>query len=239
MTSFTSISFAQKKPEPQELLDKIDQNMVFESAYSEIDMVITIKNRKITKSLQSYAQRNEKAYIEFLSPPRDRGTKILKIEGIVRVYYPSAERVMRLSGHMLRQSMMGSDFSFEDMTERSKKLREEYTAEIKGEETINQHPCFLLVLTSKTEKQTYYTRKSWVDKERFLVLKEELYAKSGKLLKVLTASEIKTFKNRYYPTIITMEDKLRKNSKTEMIIKKIQFDIPISDEIFSERQLMR
>jgi len=239
MTSFTSISFAQKKPEPQELLDKIDQNMVFESTYSEIDMVITIKNRKITKSLQSYAQRNEKAYIEFLSPPRDRGTKILKIEGIVRVYYPSAERVMRLSGHMLRQSMMGSDFSFEDMTERSKKLREEYTAEIKGEETINQHPCFLLVLTSKTEKQTYYTRKSWVDKERFLVLKEELYAKSGKLLKVLTASEIKTFKNRYYPTIITMEDKLRKNSKTEMIIKKIQFDIPISDEIFSERQLMR
>lgn len=231
--------FAQEEMSAFDILDKIDQNMVFETAHSEIDMIITIKNRTITKQMISYSRGNERSYIEFLSPPRDKGTKMLKIVDIVKIYYPSAERVMRLSGHMLRRSMMGSDFSYEDMTERAKKMREEYSGEIKGEETLIGRPCYLLVLTSKIPKQTYFTRKIWVDKERFIGLKEELYAKSGKLLKVLTVDDIKSFKNRFYPTRITMEDKLRKNSKTEMVIKKIDFDISIPDETFSERRLMK
>jgi outer membrane lipoprotein-sorting protein len=222
-----------------DILDRIDKNMVFNTAYAETDMIITIKSRTITKSLRSYAQGNEKSYLEFLSPARDKGTKMLKIVDIVKVYYPSAERIMRLSGHMLRRSMMGSDFSYEDMTERAKKLREEYSADIKGEETINERPCYVLVLTSKIKKQTYFTRKIWVDKERFIGLKEELYAKSGKLLKVLNVIDIASIKNRYYPTRMTMEDKLRQNSRTEMVIKKIEFDVSIPEETFSERRLLK
>ena len=78
-----------------------------------------------------------------------------------------------------------------------------------------------------------------MDKERFIGLKEELYAKSGKLLKVLTVDEIKSFRNRYYPVRITMADKLRQDSKTEMVIKKIDFDMTIPPGTFSERRLMK
>jgi outer membrane lipoprotein-sorting protein len=146
---------------------------------------------------------------------------------------------MRISGHMLRQSMMGSDFSYEDMTVRAKKLKEEYSSEIKGEETIDGRPCLLMVLTSKIEKQTYFTRKAWVDKERFIVLREELYARSGKLIKEMAVQAVHAYKDRYYPTRLTMKDKLRQNSSTEMIVKKIEFDIPIPDETFSERELIK
>jgi outer membrane lipoprotein-sorting protein len=222
-----------------DILEKIDKNMVFKTAYTEVDMIITTKNRTITKSMISYARGNEKSFIEFLSPPRDKGTKMLRIGEIVKIYYPSAERVMRLSGHMLRQSMMGSDFSYEDMTERAKKMREEYSGEIKEDEVFNGRTCYVLMLTSKIKKQTYYTRKIWVDKERFIGLKEELFAMSGKLLKVLTVEDIKIFKNRYYPVRMTMEDKLRNDSRTEMVIKKIDFDIAIPDETFSERNLLK
>lgn len=222
-----------------QLLEKIDENMVFKTAYLEMDMVITIKKRTVTKRLTSFSQGTDKAFMEFLSPPRDKGSKILKIEDIVRVYFPSAERVMRLSGHMLRQSMMGSDFSYEDMTAKAKKLKEEYTAEIIGEEALRERPCYLLLMTSKIENQTYFTRKAWVDKERFIILKEELYARSGKLLKVLTVDEVRPINRRYYPTNVTLENKLRKNSKTQMILKKIQFDIDIPEGTFSERNLIR
>jgi len=58
-------------------------------------------------------------------------------------------------------------------------------------------------------------------------------------LKVLIASDIKTFKNRFYPTVITMEDKLRKNSKTEMKVTAIEFDIQIPEGTFSERNLQK
>ncbi|MCP5048377.1 MAG: outer membrane lipoprotein-sorting protein [bacterium] len=222
-----------------DILDKIDQNMVFKTAYSETDMIITIKNRVITKSMKSYALGNEKSYMEFLSPARDKGTKMLKTGEIVKIYYPSAERIMRLSGHMLRRSMMGSDFSYEDMTNRAKKMREEYSGEVKEEETLGDRVCFVLELTSKIKKQTYFTRKVWVDKERFIPLKEERYARSGKLLKIAEMTEIKNIKGRFYPTRMILQDKLRKNSQTEMVVKRIDFDIPIPDEVFSERRLLK
>jgi outer membrane lipoprotein-sorting protein len=235
----TTVASTQEKMTAFDILDRIDKNMVFTTSNSDVDMIITIKNRVITKSMKSYAVGNDKSFIEFLSPARDKGTKILKIKNIVKIYYPSAERVMRLSGHMLRRSMMGSDFSYEDMTERSKKMKEEYSGEIKADETLNGRPCFVLLLTSKLKKQTYFTRKIWVDKERFIGLKEELYAKSGKFLKELVVNEVKSLNDRFYPTNITMIDKLRKNSKTQMVVKKIVFNIDIPEETFSERQLMK
>jgi len=230
---------SQDKLSPFDILDRVDKNTFFTTAYSEVDMEISIKNRLIKKSMISYSEGNNKSFIKFLSPARDKGTKILKVNDIIKIYYPSAERIMRLSGHMLRQSMMGSDFSYEDMTERVKKLREEYTGEILEDENVESHNCYVMVLTSKNPKKTYYRIKIWVDKQLFVGLKEELYSRGKKLLKVLLAKDIKKSNQRYYASRIIMEDKLRKNSSTTMILKKIVFNIPIPAQTFTERQLMK
>lgn len=223
----------------EEILAMRDKNMVFKTAYSEIDMIITIGKRVIEKKLTSYTEGTEKSFVEFLSPARDRGTKMLKIGKVLKIYFPSAERVMRLSGHMLRQSMMGSDFSYEDMTETAEELRKKYDVKLLGEEVFAGAQCYILELESKIENKTYFFIKIWVDKERFIGHKVEFSAKSGKLLKVMTVRNIQSFKNRYYPTRVTMEDKLRENSKTEMVIKTIQFDAIIPKGTFTERNLMR
>lgn len=232
-------AISEKSLTPFEILDKIDNNMVYKKAYSEIEMRIHIKGRTIIKKLISYSKGNNRSFIEFTSPARDKGTKILKIGKIIKIYYPSAERVLRLSGHMLRQSMMGSDFSFEDMTEKSKKLREEYSGKLLTNEIFNGHDCYLMELVSKIDKQTYFRRKIWVDSKKFIALKEELFAKSGKLLKIMLVENIKKYGNRFYPVKVVMEDKLRKDSSTILEIKKIDFKTVIPDSTFSERMLMR
>ena len=221
------------------ILARIDDNMVYETAYSEIDMIITIGKRTIEKRLVSYSEGIDKSFVEFLSPARDRGTKMLKVGKVLKIYFPSAERVMRLSGHMLRQSLMGSDFSYEDMMETAEELKEEYEVKLIGEEVYNDFPCYVIKLESRDENRTYFFRKLWVDKDKFIGHKVEFSAKSGKLLKVMTVGNIQSFKNRYYPTRVTMEDRLRKNSKTEMVIKTIQFDATIPQGTFTERNLMR
>jgi len=224
---------------PEEILDKIDRNMVFEKASSQIEMEINIKRRKIVKGLISYSIGNDKSYLEFLSPARDKGTKILKLGKVIKIYYPSAERIMRLSGHMLRQSMMGSDFSFEDMTEKSRKLREEYSGKLLDNELFDGRDCYVIVLLSNIPKQTYFRRKIWVDSERFVGLKEELYSKSGKLLKIMKVENVKKYANRYYPVKVLMIDKLRKNSSTLLTIKKIDFNSDIPGSYFTERMLQK
>lgn len=225
--------------DPFDVMEKIDSNLQYKSAYAEMEMVITIKKRKISKSFRSYSVGNNKSFIEFLTPVRDKGTKILKDGKVIKIYYPSAERVMRLSGHMLRQSMMGSDMSYEDMTERSSSLREDYNAEMHPAETLDEIDCYVMTLTSKNKKQTYFKRKIWVDKKRYLGMKEELYSRSGKLVKVSKVVDVQLFGERFYPVEITMEDKLRKNSSTRVFIRKIDFNVDIPSSVFSERMLMK
>ncbi len=234
-----SFLYSNEKISPFEILEKIDKNMNYKTAYVEMDMIIKIKNRTITKSLISYSEGNEKSFIEFLSPARDKGTKMLRSDNIIKIYYPSAERIMRLSGHMLRQSMMGSDFSYEDMTERSRKLREDYSAKMLEPEHLNGREIYVMELISKKKKQTYFKRKIWIDKNRFVGVKEELYSKGGKLLKTMKVTKVEMINGRNYPMIMEMEDKLRKNSSTTMVIKKIDFDIKLPKGIFSERNLQK
>ena len=69
----------------------------------------------------------ERSYSFYKAPPRERGTKMLKIGSKLWMYTPRTDRKILIAGHMLRQSMMGSDLSYEDMME-DKKLSHMYMA---------------------------------------------------------------------------------------------------------------
>ena len=76
-------------------------------------------------------------------------------------------------------------------------------------------------------------------KENFVPVKEELFAKSGKKLKVLILGDIKKYGKRYYPLYMTMQNLLRKDSLTEMFVTKAQFDIRIPAGTFTQRNLKK
>lgn len=228
--------FSQSNITAEEVLSRADRNQISRTAFSEAKMIIHFEGRDIEKRYISYAAGTQKTFAEFTFPARDKGTKYLKIKDEMWMYLPSAEKIIKIAGHMLRQSMMGSDFSYEDALEQSK-LLEKYDAKIVGEEKIIEKDCYILDLVAKVKEVTYFRRKIWVDKEWFVPLKEERYAKSGKLLKEYNALKVEKFEDRFYPTHIVMMDKLRKDSRTEMIIEKIEFDINIPESTFSKRNL--
>ena len=234
-----------------EILDKIDSNMTYDSARFEMTMKINVRGDIRTKRMVSYAKGRTKSYSEFLYPARDKGVKFLKIDDNMWIYMPSVEKIIKIAGHMLRQSMMGSDFSYEDALE-SDKLLEKYSAKLLDDEIITltypkgtkkvkvKYDCYVVDLIAKVKDVTYYKRRVWVDKRTFIPVKEELFAKSGKKLKLMTLSDIRQFgEGRYYPVYFTMQNLLRKDSKTEMFITKAEFDVKISDSIFTQRYLRK
>ena len=115
---------------------------------------------------------------------------MLKLGDELWTYTPSTDRIIKISGHMLRQSVMGSDLSYEDMME-DPVLGNIYEAAVVGEETVLERPCWVLELTATKEDTAYFKRKIWVDKERFVILREEMFARSGKLLKTLEVKSVK------------------------------------------------
>ena len=220
----------------REILAKVDANHKYQTSYSESRMEITIGSRKVTKSLRSWTEGGvEKAFAEFLDKLDQ--SRMLKLKDDLWLYSPTAESEVKLSGDLLNQGMGGSDFSYRDMLE-NLHLLDLYNVNLIGAATIGDRPCYLLELTAKSGVEvSYYRRKMWVDQERFIQLKEELYAPSGKLLKESTTEKVDQFGSRYYPTITVMEDKLRKNSNTRMIIDKILFDVAIPEGTFTRQYL--
>jgi hypothetical protein len=163
---------------------------------------------------------------------------MLKLEDNLWIYSPSTDRTIQLSGHMLKQSVMGSDLSYEDMME-NRKLTEMYTAEVLGEETIDGRQTWVLHLKAKVEDAAYDSRKIWVDTERYVPLKEELYAKSGQLLKKTVMTDIKQIDGRWYPTKMNYKDMLKDGKGTDFVVLEIEFDAEIPEYIFTKASLKK
>lgn len=222
----------------EQILEKVDENYVADNR--KVTSTMIVKGRRGSRTLQvlSWVQGTEKAFSEFLSPPREKGTKMLKLENELWIYTPSTDRTIKIAGHMLRRSMMGSDISYEDYME-DPKLSNMYSVELVGEEKLVDRNCYLLELTAKEEGVSYYSRKMWVDKENFLPLREDRFAKSGKLLKTFVINEIFQVQERWYPKRVTVKDVLASGEGTEYIIDTIEFDVEIPDYIFSKASLRK
>jgi len=227
-----------QEPTGKEILEKIDKNMASRSTISTSKMLIHGARQTRTIEAKSWGIGDEKSFTEYLAPAREKGTKMLKLEDKLWIYSPGSDRTIQISGHMLKQSLMGSDLSYEDMMD-NVELLEDYDAGVIGSEIVDERDCWIVELQAKTAEVNYQIRKVWVDKVRYIPLKEELYAKSGKLLKRMELFDITKIDNRWYPKKIVFKDMLKKGDGTEFIIDEIEFDKEIPEYLFTKAALRK
>jgi len=232
------VAFFQPSPDPYRILEKIDENMLSSTKIMEGQMIVYGRRNTRIIRFRSYSEGRDKSFTEYLSPAREKGTKMLKLKDNLWIYAPSADRTIQLSGHMLKQSVMGSDMSYEDMME-DRKLKDVYNAAVVSEEMIDNRNCWVLELNAKVKDVAYEKMKIWVDKQRFVPLKEELYAKSGQLLKKVILTDIKKFGHRWYPTKINYKDMLKNGKGTDFIVDKMQLDVKIEEYLFTKAALKK
>ena len=234
----TTILFAQY-PDGNALLEKIDMNMSARNKVIISKMIIHSRRASRTIESKSWIEGTEKSFTEYLSPAREKGTKMLKLDDQLWIYTPSADRSIRISGHMLRQSLMGSDLSYEDMME-DPKMQNLYNAVVIGEDTLlSDRPCWIVDLRARVNEVTYYSRKIWVDKRRYNVLKEERYAKSEQLLKKTDILEVMQVDGRWVAKRILFKDALKQGEGTEFILESVQFDVTIPESVFTKASLRK
>ena len=221
------------------IMKAMDENLNAESRIVTSKMVVRGRRSNRTIESKSWVVGTDLAFTEYLSPPREAGTKMLKLGEKLYTYSPQTDRVIQISGHMLRQSVMGSDMSYNDMME-DRPIEELYDATIEGSTKVDGRDHWIMVLDAKVKGLSYPKRRSWVDKEYLLPIKEELYAKSGKLLKTASLEGIKRIQGRWFPSKFVYKDELKRNSKgTEWIINNIEFNKKIPDSRFSKALLRK
>ena len=237
--SFAFLIGQNKDMSVQDIIRAMDDNLNAKSRILTSKMVVHGRRSSRTIESKNWVIGIDLAFTEYLSPPREKGTKMLKLGDKLWTYSPQTDRVIQISGHMLRQSVMGSDMSYNDMME-DRPLVELYKATLDGSVEVDGRDHWIMLLEAKVKGLSYPKRRAWIDKEYLLPTKEELYAKSGKLLKTSTMDGIKKMKGRWFPSRFIYKDELKRNSKgTEWIIDEIEFDVEIPRSRFSKALLRK
>lgn len=234
-----AVAHGQPKPalDAQILLEEIDRAQHYKSISYEGIMEIVQGNRTVLKQFTARARGSNFVFLEFTNP-EDKGVRMLRLEQTIWMYFPSEGETVRIAGSMMRQGLMGSNLSYEEVAEGGS-LRESYTPAVLGEETMDGQRCIVLSLTSKRKDVSFPVRKLWVDAERKVPLKIELYARSGSLMKTMLVRTLEPIDGRILPTRIEIVDALKKNSRTLFSMRSVKLDIALPDSLFTMEALTR
>ncbi|OQY34389.1 MAG: hypothetical protein B6241_04965 [Spirochaetaceae bacterium 4572_59] len=209
----------------------MDWQQSFSSMKSSGSMITKDRFGTKTSDFISWSRGNDDFLIEF-SSVAEQGQKVLRTANELYLYYPDAEEIIRLQGAALRQSMLGSDISYEDMTEGNDTLSK-YDVELTGEETVAGKACYVIDMIAKSRNVAYPRQTVWVVRETLIPRQVHYFSKSGKLLKEMQVNKVKIIGDKYVISEMILEDKLKKNSSTELLLDNIETDVDLESNFFS------
>lgn len=149
------------------------------------------------------------------------------------LFLPSIKRTRRIAGKARSQSFMGTDFSFDDLGER--KVSDD-TFTLLREESHEGYPCYVLEATPKAADYQYGKRLAWITKDHFIVIKGELYDRSGNLEKVLAGSEIRQTNDIWTAHIMKMTN-VKTNHATILELKNVRYNTNFPDDVMAKTRL--
>ncbi|MFC1482637.1 outer membrane lipoprotein-sorting protein [Candidatus Margulisiibacteriota bacterium] len=218
-----------------EILQKSDDIMRGKTSISELEMIVKTKRWTRTVKMKTWSKGTKKSFIKITYPSRDKGITFLKLDTEMWQYVPKIERQIKIPPSMMLQSWMGSDFTNDDLVKESS-IVEDYDSKLLSEGEIH----YEIELIPKPESAVVWGKIIYyVDVKTFLPVKEEFYDEDGELINILTFSDVKKFNDRLFPSKMVMipqtEDK--KGNSTTIIFRKMQFNVPIRNSIFTLQSL--
>jgi len=167
-----------------------------------------------------------------LSPAKEKGTVFLKRENEVWNYIPSIERTIKLPPSMMMQNWMGTDFTNDDLVQRSS-ITDDYTNTIIGNEIIDGLDCWIIELIPNEDAAVVWGKlMMWIDKRDYMQLKTQFFDEYDEMTSIMTGKAIKSFDGKKLPAIIEFVPLDKEGNKT--IVERLvwKFDIDINERFF-------
>ena len=212
---------------------------------AKVNMVITAKNgskseREFIILRKDISDGGDQNYFVYFLRPADVRKMTYLVHKHVKsdkdderwLYMPAMDLVKRIAAGDKRTSFVGSDFLYEDVSGRG--LQED------THELIQTTDQFYVVKNVPKKPDTvefsYFVVS--IDRKNFVPMKMEFYDKQGKLYRIIESQKVEKIQDFYTVTKSQVRD-LKKESKTNMEFSEVQYNIKLSDDIFTERYLRR
>ena len=197
--------------------------------------------RAVRNRTMEITNDGDKVLIVFDLPRDIKGTAFLNHTHITKaddqwLYLNSLKRVKRISSSNKSGAFMGSEFSYEDI---SSQEVDKFTYKFISDDKVNNRNAFK-VEQYPTYKYSGYSRVTvWIDKIMYQPLKMEFYDRKNSLLKTMTYSGYKQYKNQYWrPAKMHMENH-QTGKTTTLLWTNYKFDNKFDDSDFDISALKR
>jgi outer membrane lipoprotein-sorting protein len=223
-------SFSQ---EANEILKKSEEKIRgIESSYQEM-MIKIIRPKWSKEMLMKGWSIGEDYFVSVvISPAKEKGTVFLKRENEVWNYIPSIERIIKLPPSMMMQNWMGTDFTNDDLVQRSSILND-YSNSIIGEESVGGLDCWIVELMPNENAPVVWGKLvMWIDKKDYMQLKTQFFDEYDELVSIMYGKSVKNFDGKKLPSIIEFIPLDEEGHKT--IVERLvwEFDIYINKRFF-------
>ncbi len=208
---------------------------------------ITIKNpsgakKEVKLEIKRLESKNgDKSMATFLSPKNLKGTKLLSYEVVGGdakqwIYIPSLKMIKRVSSRKKQGTLMGSEFSYEDISSQNYKSYK-YSADAK-EEIIDNIAYYKITRVPKSANSAYSKQVIWVKKANFLPSEGEYYDKQNRLFKRVYFLKYKHIDK--VARVVKMKIVNAQNNKSSTLtVTKDKIDAHINSNAFAKSALKR
>jgi outer membrane lipoprotein-sorting protein len=236
---------ADKTPSADAIMQRVEDRSQGKDQTANHSLVIIPKNG--TKRFRSYSLMRKEygdviKLVTFLSAPTDvRGAAFMvwdnkKSDDQRWIYLPAIGQVRRLVVGDSRQSFFGSDFVFEDFTNRDP---DQDTHKLVGSQKVDKWDCWVIESKPKSDSGLdFASYKTWVWKQGDMLVRQEFYDSSGKLTRRLQINGIDEIQGIQTYTKATVTN-LNTGSESRIEISNVKYNTGIADERFDESQLQR
>ena len=147
--------------------------------HSTITIVTTKKNKQQKVALLLSQKNTKNIKIEYIYPKQNRGKKIIAFNNNKWQFTPKIDRIKRMT--TLEVPIQHSNLKLTDII--YKPMTEAMIIAL-SEGTLNETPCYIIKV--KMSHKSLTERKVWIDKNKFVLLKEVIYEQD----KVLQTTEL-------------------------------------------------
>lgn len=222
-----------------QIIERMEEVMQGESSYAEMTMTIDRPRYTRDVSMKAWSLGDEYSLILITSPSRDEGTTYLKREDEIWNYVPNIDRTVKMPPSMMSQSWMGSDFTNDDLV-RETTLQDDYDHSILREEEYEERNVWVLELVPHPNAPIVWGKVLvWIDKEHFIMLKEENYDQDNELASTVKFSNITEMGGRTFPAKMAMIPADKPDHRTIMEYIELDFNIDIDPSFFTRQSMRR
>ncbi len=200
-------------------------------------MIIETSDYTRTMEMDTWWVGNDKALIVVTSPRREAGNKTLKLKNELWMYLRNTETTIKVPPSMMLQSWNGSDFTNDDLV-RESSLIKDYSMRILAQDTIGGTLTWKVELLPRPDAPVVWGRIiHWVRTADYLPARTEYYDERGIRMRTMTYENVRRMGGRSIPTRWSLVNDEKPGHRTTFEYLDVEFDIPISDRIFSFREL--